>query len=141
MTESDSVVYLALIAAASGFLSPIFLSVLHNRQLKAKEARDYKRQDEVASRVAALQVQTEKSAGEVQKQLVVIHTLVNSKFTLVNAKLTQEMQERLVALDALLALNVVAGTDSTEAGLETLRKLEQSAEALRREISERTPEV
>src|ERR1051325_1279615 len=97
VTQSANVLILASIAAASGMLSPMLLALLTSRQQRLKEQRDYARQDLVAARVAALAVQTEKVASETQGQLRQIHTLVNSN-------LTQEMQARLVALDAQIVL-------------------------------------
>ncbi len=148
LSDATSIAAIGAIVALATTASPVILSVITARQRQREKAEDYKRQDDVAAKAeeaAALLLaanervahQTATASSETQAQLRQIHTLVNSN-------LTQEMEARLVALDAqivltheVMRLNTAAGADPTEASQAALLSLERTAEGLRRSLTER----
>jgi hypothetical protein len=148
LSDATSIAAIGAIVALATTASPIILSVITANQRRKEKVEDYARQDGVAAqaREAARLLlaanervarQSATSASETQSQLKQIHTLVNSN-------LTQEMEARLVALDAQLVLtqevirlNAAAGVEPTEAAKTALANLQRTADGLRLSLAER----
>lgn len=148
LSDATSIAAIGAIVALATTASPIILSVITANQRRKEKIEDYSRQDAVAAQAAEaarllldanerVARQTATASTETQGQLRQIHTLVNSN-------LTQEMQARLVALDAqivltqeVMRLNTAGGIAPTEAARTALENLEHTAEGLRRSLTER----
>lgn len=66
----SDIVSIALISASSAIVAPALLSYLNGRQLKAKEMRDYARQDQVSERVEALRIEAARHAHDTVQAVV-----------------------------------------------------------------------
>jgi len=148
LSDATSIAAIGALVAMATTASPIILSVITANQRRKEKVEDYSRQDAVAAQAAEaarllldanerVARQSAASASETQSQLKQIHTLVNSN-------LTQEMEARLVALDAQLVLtqevmrlNSVAGVVTPEAAKDALANLQRTADGLRLSLAER----
>jgi len=160
LSDAASVALFGTIAGLATTVSPIILAVLMGRQRRREKADDYARQDQVAEKAAAANSAAAAKAAEVASLLLAANERVarqtsdlaaktNSKIdqvhVLVNSNYTQEMEARLVALDALVGmteevarLNLAAGAEPTEASKIALENLKRTAEGLRKSLAERS---
>ena len=85
----NDIVSIALISASSVIATPIIVSYLNGRQMKAKEIRDYARQDEVSTRVEALRVETAQHARDTVQAVNVMAENVDKVERATNSMMAQ----------------------------------------------------
>jgi hypothetical protein len=85
----SDIVSLALISASSAIVAPALLSYLNGRQMKAKEIRDYARQDEVSARVEALRIEAAQHARDTVQAVNVMADNVDKVEKATNSMMAQ----------------------------------------------------
>ncbi len=150
MALSDAAVIAAIgaVVALASTLSPIIQSVISSRQRRKEKAEDYARQDAVAAQAAQAARLLLESNERVSRQAAEIAEAAQGKMeqihTLVNSKLTEEMERGLIALEAqvvllerVMQLNIAAGKETQEADHITLANLKRTVADLRHSLMER----
>ena len=138
-----------VIAAVVG---PLLLSGLNNRHRKDERAQDWKRQDEVAARLAAAQqattARTEEVAAAVAESSAATDGKLDQIHTLVNSQLSTALRNELAALVALAALMAdvieikrAGGLEPTEEALAALELTKARAAELELVLEERNGET
>jgi hypothetical protein len=85
----SDIVSIALISASSAIVAPALLSYLNGRQMRAKEIRDYARQDEVSARVEALRIETAQHAHDTVQAVNVMAENVDKVEKATNSMMAQ----------------------------------------------------
>ncbi len=118
-------VWLALIAAATGILSPLLLAALMNSSRRRDKKQDYDRQDAVAEKAQGVADQAAEAAkllvaanervaattADTNSKLDVIHVLVNSNMTAAMQAEHDARSESLVLMLEIAELKRSAGMD------------------------------
>ena len=151
-SETLAVIIVALIGTVVG---PTVAILVGAHISAAKEERDYKRQDEVADRVAAAAVQAESAAkllvasnAEVAVAAVAAAAITNGKLdtihTLVNSNMTAAMQgehdstvRELAALQEIAAMRTEGGTKPSPATTIAIEMAEAKINELRAQLADR----
>jgi hypothetical protein len=151
-TASVVLLYGAIAAAFTAIaatVSPLLLSRMTAKQLRASKLEDYARQDAVAAQAAEaarlllaandkVARVAEATAANVDAKLTVIHTLVNSTLTEAKAEQLRAVELHGLALREIVELHKAAG--QTQAATRTQAAVdanEAQAAALRAELVDR----
>jgi adenylate kinase len=110
----SDIVSIALISASSAIVAPALLSYLNGRQMKAKEIRDYARQDEVSARVEALRIEAAQHARATVQAVNVMADNVDKVEKATNSMMAQATK---IALDKANEDRARAYADGLAAGL------------------------
>jgi len=160
LSDATSVAIIAGITALATAGSQVVLAVVVGRQRRREKADEYKRQDEVAEKAAAAASAAAAKAAEVANLLLSAnervarqtsdlaaktHEKLDQVHVLVNSNYTEEMEARLIVLDAnvvltreVMRLNLAAGSEPTEASKAALANMERMADGLRNALVKRS---
>jgi hypothetical protein len=105
----SDIVSIALISASSAIVAPALLSYLNGRQLKAKEMRDYARQDQVSERVEALRIEAARHAHDTVQAVVAMSENIEKIEKATNSMMAEAQRIALEKADADAALARAAG--------------------------------
>lgn len=137
-------VYLALIVAVPAFLSPLFLAWLTNRNLRKVKEQDWARQDVVAAKAERTAELLRKNnlavalaTAETQKQLKIIHTLVNSTLTAALQGRVDAVRKAIGLMHRIIELNKGIGIEPTIAALAEIEASEKEVADLELNITDR----